>query len=219
MQKLYAFASGPLAWAAFGVFILGSLYRLWSMYRLARQKDVSSVAYMNAGFGFRSILAWLTPFKALGWRQNPGVCATTFVFHLCLVVVALFYSAHAVLWEYAFDVRLPSLPDGVADLMTILVVAGAAVFALRRLSQPLSRFITQPMDWLALVLAAAPFVTGFLARHQWGDYPTMAFLHVLSGDLMLMAIPFTRLSHALFSPFTRAYMGSEFGGVRRCADW
>lgn len=219
MQTLYDIAAGPLAWAAFGVFILGSIYRLWSMYRLARNKDVSSLAYLDKRYGFRSILAWLTPFKALGWRQNPGLCLTTFVFHLCLAVVALFYSAHAVLWEVNFGLRLPTLPDGLADLMTMLVVAAVAVFALRRLSQPLSRYVSRPMDWLVLVLAAAPFVTGFLARHQWGDYPTMAFLHVLSGDLMLMAIPFTRLSHALFSPFTRAYMGSEFGGVRRCADW
>jgi hypothetical protein len=36
---------------------------------------------------------------------------------------------------------------------------------------------------------------------------------------MLVAIPFTRLSHMLFSIFTRAYMGSEFGKVRHAQDW
>ncbi|MCP3952439.1 MAG: nitrate reductase, partial [Desulfobacterales bacterium] len=25
--------------------------------------------------------------------------------------------------------------------------------------------------------------------------------------------------HMLFAPFTRAYMGSEFGGVRHARDW
>ena len=34
------------------------------------------------------------------------------------------------------------------------------------------------------------------------------------GEIMLVAIPFTRLSHMIFSPLTRAYMGSEFGKVR-----
>lgn len=43
--------------------------------------------------------------------------------------------------------------------------------------------------------------------------------HDLSGEIMLVAIPFTRLSHMIFSVFTRAYMGSEFGGVRHARDW
>jgi len=44
-------------------------------------------------------------------------------------------------------------------------------------------------------------------------------LHILSGEIMLMAIPFTRLSHMLFFWFTRAYMGCEFGLVRNARDW
>jgi hypothetical protein len=44
-------------------------------------------------------------------------------------------------------------------------------------------------------------------------------MHILSGEVMLAAIPFTRLSHMLFFPFTRGYMGSEFGGVRHAKDW
>ena len=47
----------------------------------------------------------------------------------------------------------------------------------------------------------------------------MTTLHVLAGELLLALIPFTRLSHALFALFTRAYMGSEFGGVRHAKDW
>ena len=47
----------------------------------------------------------------------------------------------------------------------------------------------------------------------------MMILHIVSGEIMLVAIPFTRLSHMLFSPFTRAYMGSEFGGIRHARDW
>jgi hypothetical protein len=36
---------------------------------------------------------------------------------------------------------------------------------------------------------------------------------------MLAVIPFTRLVHMVFAPLTRAYMGSEFGGVRHAQDW
>jgi hypothetical protein len=70
-----------------------------------------------------------------------------------------------------------------------------------------------------LLLVAAPFVTGYFAYHQWFNYPLFLNLHIFSGEIMLVAIPFTRLSHMIFSPFTRAYMGSEFGAVRHAKDW
>ena len=52
-----------------------------------------------------------------------------------------------------------------------------------------------------------------------GNYDFWIVAHVLAGEIMLVAIPFTRLSHMLFSPLTRAYMGSEFGGIRHARDW
>ena len=61
--------------------------------------------------------------------------------------------------------------------------------------------------------------TVYITMHLVGDNLILSTLHVLSGEAVLVAIPFTRLSHALFIPFTRAYMGSEFGGVRQCRDW
>jgi nitrate reductase gamma subunit len=72
---------------------------------------------------------------------------------------------------------------------------------------------------LVLALVAFPFVTGFLAYHQIGDYKFMIILHILSGEIWLAAIPFTRLSHMVMAPFTRGYIGSEFGAVRKARDW
>ena len=66
---------------------------------------------------------------------------------------------------------------------------------------------------------AVPFVTGFWAFHQWPGFRFMGIAHILSGEIMLVAIPFTRLSHMLFSPFTRGYIGSEFGAIRHVKDW
>ena len=90
---------------------------------------------------------------------------------------------------------------------------------MRRIRQPEVRFVTSASDFVILAIVAMPFITGFLAYHQWFNYKVFLILHILSGEVMLAAIPFTRLSHMIFSPFTRAYMGSEFGGVRRARDW
>jgi nitrate reductase gamma subunit len=99
-------------------------------------------------------------------------------------------------------------------------VIGACVFFLvRRLVSPEVQYVTSASDYILLAIVAAPFITGFLVYFQWFEYQTLMILHVLSGEIMLVAIPFTRLSHMLFAPLTRGYMGSEFGGVRHARDW
>ena len=50
-------------------------------------------------------------------------------------------------------------------------------------------------------------VTGFASAHGFGSESFMALLHVLFGEAILICLPFTRLSHAILIPFTRAYMG------------
>jgi len=219
MNAAYEFVTGPLAWAAWGIFLLGSAWRLLSMYQLAKKKDASSIAFMDWGFSLRSIVNWLIPFNALGWRKSPLMTVATFAFHACLILVPVFLMAHVALWDQSFGVRFASLPDNVADIMTLVVVAACLFFAGRRLMQPDVRFITTGQDWLALVIVLAPFLTGFLAYHQVFNYQLVIILHVVAGEVMLAAIPFTRLSHMVFAAFTRAYMGSEFGGVRHARDW
>ncbi|OIO04629.1 MAG: nitrate reductase [Desulfovibrionaceae bacterium CG1_02_65_16] len=219
MNAAYQFVTGPLAWAAWGIFLLGSAYRLISMYQLAKAKDPTAIAYMSWHFSLRSIINWLIPFNALGWRKSPAMTIATFAFHACLFLTPIFLVAHVLLWDQAFGVSYATIPDGAADIMTLVVIAACLYFAGRRLVQPEVRYITTPQDWLALIIVLAPFLTGFLAYHQAIDYDAMIILHVVAGEIMLAAIPFTRLSHMVFAVFTRAYMGSEFGGVRHARDW
>jgi len=103
--------------------------------------------------------------------------------------------------------------------MTVIVILAAIFFLVRRLVLSEVRYVTFPSDYALLAIALAPFLTGFLAYHQWLPYKTILILHILSGEIMLIAIPFTRLSHMLYFVFTRAYMGSEFGAVRNSKDW
>ena len=90
MHALYNLAVGPLAWLAFAVFILGSIYRLLSMRALALKKDGPFLTYISWPHAIKSLTHWLCPFGALGWKENPGVTVATFVFHLCLFLVPLF---------------------------------------------------------------------------------------------------------------------------------
>ncbi len=220
MNAIYDFITGPLAWVCWGVLIFGALYRLVYMYNKFKTKDVTSEAYMSWKYGLRSILAWLIPYYTLGWRRSPVTTAVTFVFHICLLATPIFLMGHAVLWQQWLGVDFFwTLPADVADIMTLIVIAACGFFAYRRLFIPEVRFVSRAKDWWVLLLVVSPFITGFLAYHQIFDYQVMIVLHILCGLAWLALIPFTRLAHAIFILFTRAYIGSEFGGVRKVRDW
>ncbi len=219
MNSLYNLATGPLAWAAWGICLVGIVWRLFSLWRLARLRDASSIACFNWSCAFRSFFQWSKPFGTSGWRSNPVLTLATFTLHLALPVSALLYEAHNVMLDYNFGISLISLPDIVMDVVCALALAACAVLALRRLCNAALRSVTRMADWFGLLLVAGIFMTGFAAAHGWDTPPLMALLHVLLVEMLLICLPFTRLSHAFLIPFTRGCMGSEAIGVRRTRDW
>jgi nitrate reductase gamma subunit len=219
MHAIYNFVSGPLVWVSFIIFIGGSLYKLISMAILAKKKDPMVFVYMDVKYAFRSIFHWIIPFMSVNSRKKPIFTIVTFLFHIGIVLVPIFLFAHIVLIKEAWDVSWWFISDSTADLFTLIVIASCVFFLVRRLTQKEVKFLTSPSDFMLLAIVAAPFVTGFWAYHQWAGYKGMVIAHMISGEVMLAAIPFTRLSHMIFFPFTRGYIGSEFGSVRKARDW
>ena len=219
MHDIYNFVCGPLAWLAFILFFGGCLYRLIGLLILVNKKEKFIFSYMSLKYSLRSILHWIVPFATENWRRHPVLTIVTFAFHISLIAAPIFLLSHNILWDEAWNIRWWSLPDSVADAMTVIVIAGCIYFLVRRLTQPEVKFVTSASDFVLLAIVSAPFITGFLAYHQWFAYKFFAISHIIAGEVMLVAIPFTRLSHMIFSPLTRAYMGSEFGKIRHARDW
>lgn len=151
--------------------------------------------------------------------MQPAMTILSFLFHICLIVAPLFLLAHSVLWYESWKIQWWSLPESVGDVMTLVVIVACIFFLLRRILAPEVKNVTSASDFILLAVVLLPFLTGFMAYHQWGPYKALLILHIVTGEIMLVAIPFTRLSHMLFFWFTRAYMGSEFGHVRNARDW
>lgn len=219
MNAFYDLVTGPLAWAAGLVFIGGIIFRLYQAYISARDKDRMVLDYFNLKYSLRSILHWSTPFATANMREQPVMTVFTFVFHICAIISPLFVSGHIQLLDENFNIGWPTLPDHVVDIMTGLVLIACLYFLWRRIGKPEVKYLTSPMDFVILAIVAAPFLTGFLAYHQIFSYDLMISLHIFSGEVLLIAIPFTRLNHMIFAPLTRAYIGSEFGAVRHVRDW
>jgi nitrate reductase gamma subunit len=219
MHSLYNIVSGPLVWLAFAIFIGGSIYRLISLIVLVHKKEPFIYSYMSLKYGLRSILRWSTPFATENMRKHPALTIVAFAFHICLILTPIFLLAHVTLVDESWNLSWWTLPDGAAEIMALIVIAGCLFFLVRRLVNPEVQYVTSASDYIILAIVASPFITGVVAYYQWFGYQVFMILHILSGEIMLVAIPLTRLSHMFFAPLTRAYMGSEFGGVRHARDW
>jgi nitrate reductase gamma subunit len=216
--SIYNFVRGPLVWIAFLVFIGGSIYKIREMVILFKKEKIVN-PYMSFKFSLYSLFHWLIPFNSRNWRLRPVMTIITFLFHIGLVFLPIFLLAHNVLIYESWGISWWTLSEGLADIMTMIVIGCCIFFALRRIFAPEVRFVTFASDYILLAIAFLPFLTGFLAYHQWLlPHKTMVILHMIFGSLMLIAIPFTRLIHMMYFFLTRAYMGSD-QAYRHSKDW
>jgi len=216
---IYNFLTGPALWLAFIFFIGGLFVRIAILFRLSRKKDRVIYNHFSFSWGLRSILHWMIPWASASMRQQPVFTLVAFLFHVSLLAVPLFLNAHILLWDEAFGVNLWSLPDTLADAMTVVLIAAAVFLLVRRRIRPEVRILTTPWDYALLILTVSPFLTGFLAYHQWGPYELLLTTHVLLGEVLLILIPTTKLGHMLLFFFTRAFIGFEMGGRRGARTW
>ncbi len=212
---MYAIATGPLAWLAFLIFFIGIAVRV-VLYIRGLDWKLDRVTYtVNTMYGIkgalRSILFWIIPFASRSWRTKPLFTILVFVFHLGLLITPVFLLGHNLLLKERWGVSLWTISEGTADLLTIAVMVSAGFLFLHRIALPEVRILTTAYDYLLLLIAVAPFITGFLAHRQAADYQFWLILHILSGEVWLIAVPFTKLSHMVLFFLSRAQIGMDFG--------
>lgn len=212
---MYQFITGPLLWLSFGICIVGLIVRVVRYIRGLDWK-LDRVAYKAHPIqGLRgalsSIIHWLIPFGSYGWRAKPLYTIIFFAFHLGLVVTPLFLPGHAIIIQERWGIHWPSISMALADILTITVMVTAVFIAVRRIGLPEVRIVTTLYDYFLLLITVAPFLSGFLAVHQFGDYEFWLYTHILSGELLLIAIPFTKLYHIVGYFLSRGQIGADFG--------
>jgi len=212
---MYALLTGPLPWVSFSVFFFGLAYR-FAVYFRGLDWKIDRVAYTeHFGHGItgalKSVGYWLIPFGTRSWQSRPVFTAVFFLFHTGLIITPVFLFAHQMLLQEKWGVMLPSLPDALADGLTLAVIACAVFLILRRIGLPEVRILTKFEDIGGLALAVLPFITGFLARHLADPHSFWLYAHLISGHALLIALPFTKLSHCVLFFASRIQIGMDFG--------
>jgi len=199
-----AFAKGPLFRLSLMVMILGlgrllfiALAGMFQAYRRAGNKSLD-------GFQIaRQTAAGVIPsfrLDGIRWIFSAG----SFFFHLGLIIVPLFLHGHIQLWEKGIGLSWPALPMVWADRLSILVIATGAGLLVGRISYAPSRSISRLQDFLLPFFILLAFISGVLASHpQWTSfsYNSTLLVHVLSGNILLLLLPFSKLAHFILWPF------------------
>lgn len=212
---MYQIVTGPLAWAAFAIFFIGLIVRIvfyvkgldWRLDRVTYGENV----YYGIKGAVRSIVFWLFPYGTHSWRNNPWFTLWVFMMHIGLLLTPIFLLAHNILLKERWGISLWTLPEHVADGLTVIVIVAVIFLVLRRIALPEVRLITTAYDCLLLLIAVAPFITGFLAYHRAPDYYFWLIAHILCGEIFLVAIPLTKLSHFILFFLSRAQLGMDYG--------
>lgn len=215
---MYMFITGPLLWFSILFFCIGCLVHV-VLYIKGLDWKVDRVTYTKfTAYGFkgaiRSVFFWLLPYGTRSWRSHPGYTFVIFVFHIGIIFTPIFLSAHNLILRERWGFQLWTLPDGLADTMTLCVIISAVILLLRRLALPQVRILTEGREIVVMVFTLLPFVTGFAAYHQIGNAQLWTIIHVLTGELMLIAIPLTKLSHVVYFFCSRVQLGIDYGVKR-----
>ncbi|MCP4117933.1 MAG: respiratory nitrate reductase subunit gamma [Desulfobacteraceae bacterium] len=206
-MRFFDLINGPMVWFSFICFFAGTLYQVIVFYTLSKPKARHSRTQprplmevkTEPGLLDRTSLSYrFAMFRLTVFGRNPGMMIITTIFHVTLILTPLFVLAHNILLDLSIGISFPSISEKTADYLTLAVLACCCFFLLRRFLAPQVRAITTLSDFVMLTISAAPFLTGFLAYHQVGDYDIMILAHMISGEIMIMVLPFTRFIHMIY---------------------
>ncbi len=83
---------------------------------------------------------------------------------------------------------------------------------LRRLTQPVMRAISSPDDYFSLLLLIVWFAFATLAApNSLAGGETVMLAYFMLTAFFLVYVPFSKISHYLYYPFTRYYLGKSLG--------
>ena len=215
-MDFYSFVEGPLLWIACLTFIIGSLLRAALFFSVSRKTDKIIYQHFSWKYVFATFGRWLLPINK-DLAKNPVFWPLAYIFHICLIVVPIWLAGHISLWEESrFEWSWTPIPDGLADWMTLIFLAIAIFFLLRRIFSADIRLLSTFSDYFILVITALPFMTGYFLTHGTLDgigffAENLQLMHMVSAELLLILIPFTKLSHFILFFFSRGATGIEFG--------
>jgi nitrate reductase gamma subunit len=215
-SELLVWLRGSGLQIAIAVFCLGLIFRIVQNIVAGRARNLAVPRGSQFGPGLRTIITRSIPEPGMSYRSY-FTHISGYIFHLGLFITLLFLSEHILIFRNLLGFSWPALPRALIDITALLSIAALVAILIHRLMDPVLKQISDYQDYLAWLLTIAPLATGFMVLHPMGvTYQMTLIWHLISIELLLIAIPFTKLSHSLSIFVSRWYNGAIAGykGVR-----
>jgi nitrate reductase gamma subunit len=206
MDTLIDFAKGPLFRLSFALLVLGLIRILYldisGAYKAYKKTDDRKMPWKLI---ISRTWEWLFPLKRL--KGNFRFYSIfSILFHIGLIIVPIFLFAHINLWEISIGLSWPALPYGWALWLTISTIVFGTALLISRITTGTMRALSRGQDYLWLLLLLIPFVTGFICANlsvSPSYYQFFMLMHILSGDLIFILIPFSKIAHCVLMPLSQ----------------
>jgi nitrate reductase gamma subunit len=192
---------------AIGIFVLGTLWRLFEIYTLGRKTDLAVPRHRAGASGLHTMFRRSVPPPGM-FKRSPISYVGGYVFHIGLAIVVILFAPHIKLIQSLIGLSWPSLPSQFIDATAVVTLAALLLMLVDRINNPAKRFLSTFGDYASWTLTFLPVLTGLLAtKHLLFSYTWMLALHILSVELLLIFIPFTKLIHVFTLWGSRWYNG------------
>jgi nitrate reductase gamma subunit len=201
-------------WVALGVMAVVYTLRVrWLLsHRATRDRQApGNEARTDARRGARySLLNVGMPWAMESTRRNIFFYVTFVLFHLAVATgIAVAFASTLV----APALRVPAVSAAIFALLGAGLLTACYRLA-RRASRPFLRLVSSPDDWFSLAMLTVWFAVGLGAQAQIaglvaGDGVLAGYLYLTS--FFLLYVPFSKISHYLYYPFTRIWLGRTLG--------
>ncbi len=199
LEYWIALARGPLLRLALLAMALGLLrlvlIQLWEISWAFHRAGDQVVPW---GVAIRRNLEWLLPWRYLQRRERRVYNFISFIFHVGVIAVPVCLAGHVSIWRQELGLSWWTLPEALADWLSILTIAAALGLLIGRASHVSSRRLSRLHDWLLPILCVIPFITGLWVAHpSYSPFPVQGvyLVHLLSAEFLLVLVPFSKLRH------------------------
>lgn len=208
MSEFLRFLENEVQVAALLFFVIVYLFRLrWLFKFRSRKERTFPVGKAGRGIAY-SLINVARPWAMESTRKNPGFYIQFVIFHIG-VTAAIGASFIIPYWPSLFEIK------AVVRLFQAAIAGGLIAGLLRlyrRIARPRIRLISTPDDYVSLILMILFFATAVFAVPN--EYPTAEWPLILFFGLtafLLIYVPFSKIGHYLYYPFSRFFLGRTLG--------
>ncbi len=212
MSETLHFSAHTLQEVALGFMTLVYVMRIiWFLRHKAGTERQAPTGSLDTTKAKGIVYSWaniVMPWAMESTRKKPFLYAQFVAFHLG-VTAAIGLSF---VIPYA-----PQLLESQTVVLLLRIVIGAAFVVgvlriIRRVSDPYMRALSSPDDYFSLVLLTVWFLFAWLAvPNQTAGAEWHLITYFILTAFFLIYVPFSKISHYLYYPFTRYYFGKSMG--------